>query len=652
MRRLSKIITSLVLCLIMCLSALTGCALITTNSQRDMNQVVATVKIDTQAPLDKIYKKDIVTSYLNYGYVYEQYYGYTTEQAILEIIDTLVNNRIYVQNAIKQLQLSADGVKDNTVTDVWDVKRYLTTEEQTDAEYNTLKNVNDFIESLISKGDEDTVKKDSLWEEVRTSPTNATNKTQELGHGDKSTYVEEGVLGYDKEEGNADNRNAYNKFVKILRANALLGKDFLGDVRTTDFYTQTLLNQYESKLIENYENKIKFEARGVTSTVATEKQAQLEAIMDNLISAYEERYEEQAEWSTTDFVTKLSEASVSEPILYGHGGHYGYVYNLLLGVSGTPLEAMISNLDSEVADIKDETLRKQTRLEKRETILSATTVKDLRSSWILSGYDFDGEKFTGDYTFAKDSANSLKFYGNVSLLKEATQTENAKYSVLDLQKLTLDGFITEMETYVYGAPKTVAGDNDASVSVYKAYQHTAKVEEYDAKINELLFAFSTDGGSLNTYKGYVVKPIPDGTDEEEYVQEFADGARRLMELGGYSYLICATDYGYHVMFFSEVFSVDYGYDNLVDYLNNEQDKSLNQQAWATELGTILSVIDDEKEMEKYQDNYLYLLYNSVYSTSINNALSNYKTETLNEYRYEEPGKFVKIYTERYKDLMK
>ena len=73
------------------------------------------------------------------------------------------------------------------------------------------------------------------------------------------------------------------------------------------------------------------------------------------------------------------------------------------------------------------------KAQQRRNILDATIVKDLRSSWLLSGYDFDitTNKFTGDYTFAKNSENSLAFQGKATKLRDANQEEgiSAKYRV-------------------------------------------------------------------------------------------------------------------------------------------------------------------------------------------------------------------------------
>jgi hypothetical protein len=74
-KHFAKII-SLALAVMMSLSVFTGCGLITTNAERDMKQEVATVSID-EAFNDKIYKRELVSGYVNYGYQYVTSYGYT-----------------------------------------------------------------------------------------------------------------------------------------------------------------------------------------------------------------------------------------------------------------------------------------------------------------------------------------------------------------------------------------------------------------------------------------------------------------------------------------------------------------------------------------------------------------------------------------------
>ena len=68
MRKIFVAITTLAMALVMSLSSLFGCKLITTNTESDMNQVVATVQSYPDAPKETVYKKDILVDYYNYLY--------------------------------------------------------------------------------------------------------------------------------------------------------------------------------------------------------------------------------------------------------------------------------------------------------------------------------------------------------------------------------------------------------------------------------------------------------------------------------------------------------------------------------------------------------------------------------------------------------
>ncbi len=614
MRKLFIKLAALVLVFVMCITSLVGCGLVTTDSERDMNQVVATIQIDGAPEADTIYKKDMIMAYLNYGYMYEQEYGYSTADTFKLIVDSLVNNRILVQSVIKAQYDEAKG---------WEIENYLSDDGKIEAKYSAIKSMNSIIESYKTQPDAE--KQDSLWSEVRAVPTNATNEVKE---DDKAAYVQAGVIMED----NAEFRKAYNKFIEILRQNELLGDDYkVNDITTTDFYKQTLKEAQESQLINEYQKVI---IDGVIAKFTKDENGNV--TLDKLNAAYLEKKDAQSELSNTQLVEKFSAATVEDPVLVGANGKYGYVYNLLLGADST-----LTKILEDVSANKDNLTKEQYALE-RKAILDETVVIDQRSSWITSGYDFDGTKFTGDYTLVENTENSLPFYGTVTEIKAATEDEGAKYRVDAVKNFNLKDFVKVMEEYVYGAEQT--GVADSNPSVYKKVQlpELAKDKEYENKINELLFAFSTDPGSLNTYKGYLIKPVPEGSNAEEYMQEFADGARELITMGGSSYIMVATDYGYHVMFFSEVLDANYGFNTLTDYLND----LYGAKDWVAELTEML------KDWNEYEDaeNYLYLLGNSLFSTEANNAVTNYQREVLNKYRYAENGG-VTIYEDRYADLL-
>ena len=493
--------------------------------------------------------------------------------------------------------------------------------------------MNDFIKNYLE--DNEDKFNDTLSATVRTVPTDAANEEKELDNGQKLTYIAKGI----DVNSSADRRKAYNEVVEVLEINELLGDDYNGDLKTTTYYKETLKSYQESKLLEKFEKCITDKARSTLT-------------FDNLKEQYSRKYTEQLNMNEADFAEKLSSATSGDPILVCNNGTFGYVYNLLLGAS-----------DAQTADIGEIKYDKKSPeyAKARRDILADTVVEDLRSTWLLSGYDFDlsTKCFTGDYTFAKDPANSLPFKGLVKHLNPNEVNEEdyaARYSVPYVQSYTLDNFIDMMETYLYGETKTP--EISSNPSVYKKVNVADEVEEYDAKINELLFAFSTDDGSLNTYKGYSSEPKPDAGKDETYMQEFADAAREILgqgadgnvvtAMGNNSYIMVATDYGYHVMFYSQVFDKNYNYASLESYLNAFYTVSDGGAAndWEAELTKMLTEWDDWKDTKSY----LYQLANAYISGSVDSELSYVQNILLNENVYGSNGAVVK-YADRYADLL-
>ena len=210
----------------------------------------------------------------------------------------------------------------------------------------------------------------------------------------------------------------------------------------------------------------------------------------------------------------------------------------------------------------------------------------------------------------------------------------------------MDAFIGLVNGYVYGGTDQALANKTASGSVYyKLNANSITVTEYDAKIQDLLFAFSTDPGSLNTYKGYAIKPAVDGAGQEEYVTEFADAGRELLGMGGNSYIVVGTDYGYHFMFFSQVFDTNYGYATLVDYLNSLLGEVKTEDYWKAQFDAMLKDWDEYED----KDSYLFLLSSEMTTSKVTSAQNLRQTNVINQYTYERPS--VKKYTKTYSELV-
>ncbi len=623
-----KLITliALIMSIVATFSVLSGCNLITKDSERDMAQKVAVVKIDdaiTDERLTTITKKDLMLAYINNGSALSEQ-NMTQAQAVNYIFNSLVDSKVVVQYAMSAFdkgEAPFDSVYLNPeITDKWDIKRYLTEEDLVDAEYSAKSIMASLIESYDEQEDE---KQDTALETVRTAPSNASH-THELTKEEKQKFNTD----FDKED--RFNRDSYLSAIKALDSNSLKGNKYDGTITSTDYYQSLLFSSYEDVILERY--SVEF----VGSSLA-------KVDFDQLSQAYLDKIDEQKAWSNTEFVNAFSNASVGSPVLYSAFGTYGYVYNLLLGVDSKQ-STSISEIKTDNPNISNEDYAV-----KRAEVLAETKIKDLRSTWITAGYDFDGTYFTGDYSFAKDTANALAFKGTTTHLNpdEANEDDyHAKYRVDSVEEFTLDAFITLMNTHLNATSTNeieYTGLNKKSVLNEKIYELSG-VSEYDEKINDLLFAFSTDSGSLNTFKGYAIKPAVDGNDSEQYVETFAEAGRILIQNAKDGYVIVASDYGYHVMFFSEVLTPNVaGYATLTEYLiANEGDKN-----WQEEYAQMIS------NWAEYENttSYLYLLTSELSASRVNDELSKEKTKIVNQYRYGENKGAVKEYRNAFANLL-
>lgn len=662
-------IAAAALSLAMGVSALTGCNLVTTDNQKDMNLVVAEVSIGGNAPVEKILKKDLLLMYMNYGYSYMNSGSYTMKQVFEMLMNNLVNNVLMKQSAM--VDAHGGELADMKAED-FKANKYLTDYEKSKALYNTNKAFNDLIENYIEK-DEETEETETTTEETRTAPTGASVYAEKIKGLDKfkeeyagtpvpTTDEEWEKAFYDDyngkgfkhggiENGFDDNmspkadtedvnyseiRSAYNKVLKALEVNGLIGDDFdfqKDDIYVTDYYKDTLNSQEESILLTNYEKKIK------TNIIK-------EVTYNDLSARYKEMYDAQVKGTVSDFEKLISEASVSKPVLYVNAGGYGFVYNLLLGVDDVQ-KAQIEKIN---ADTKDTAERK----EKRNAILAKTTARDLRSTWITAGYDFDYDtlSFTGDYAIAE---NPLPFKGTVEWLNETEKDDEdykAKYKATATEYY-LDDFIKVMKDYLYGDSQSSTGNAD----FYRIVELDTAIDgkEFDDKVNELLFAFSTDGGSLNTYKGYTITPVPGVDGSETYMQEFADAARQVITMPRGSCIVAGTDYGYHFIFHSQSLTANSGYPTLTEYLNAVE----GNKNWEEEYAQMIADIDKYAE-DGDTDSFLYQLQQAYVSSILSTRVTNAQNAVINQYKnknddgeYNEYKKdYVKLYTKRYSEYLK
>lgn len=87
---------ALVLCLVVCLSVVTGCNLISRNDKAYFEAIVCTITF-ADGTKDEITKRELLMGYNSYGYNYEQNYGQTRKEAIKTTLDSIVDQHLTIK---------------------------------------------------------------------------------------------------------------------------------------------------------------------------------------------------------------------------------------------------------------------------------------------------------------------------------------------------------------------------------------------------------------------------------------------------------------------------------------------------------------------------------------------------------------------------
>lgn len=548
------------------------------------------------------------------------------------------------------------------------LKYYLTDFGKTDEEsmkdynvavYSLKKSLNDALDSAeanyIKEDDEEHEHGDS-----RTMPTNVDAEKEDYYAVDYDIYTGRNALtscgeAYEKVDGSTPTtrKKAYNAFLSNLQSYGLVGKDEdTSKITGLDYYYEELSSALAQALVSKYNEELNEVAQnGLTFEKAQEK--------------YEKLFADQKTVYTKDedaFATALDSVSDEKFVLYGQK-NFGFVYNILIPFSSSQDRAYTA-AKSKLANDENGVFNA------RKAILKQVEAEDLRSAWfyteddvnysyVATGNYYENGLNKGDKTYLFFENNTIaqgdryesltQYAGQYPYNGVVVEGEDEGDFEFTPNKLGINQFISEMEAYieeVSGAKATgnyneaayesdnakatyvdSEGETDWSKFVYykgsvaldtfnAAYYFKRDTQAYKAlsAVNELMFAYSTDTGCLNTYMGYVVSPY-----KTNFVSEF-EYAAQIAVLGGVgTYVVVPSDYGWHIIYCSFVY--DGSNDGKVYGEFNEADMS--------EEGTLS-----------------YLFYESLKSSTA----SNYTTE-MQEILLEEYKDSATYYTKAYQDLL-
>ncbi len=455
---------------------------------------------------------------------------------------------------------------------------------------------------------------------------------------------------YEKLDGSTTStrQKAYNAFLANLQGyNMIGGKDEAKDISKV-----TSLNYYyvelSSILGQSLVNKYFEELQEKAAENLTEEYVQ--AKYGEIYAAQKAAYEQ----SPSAFETAMDGVSDTSFILYGLDG-FGFVYNILIPFS-TEQENAYTTAKNNKANTQNDLFKI------RRNILNGVKAKDVRDSWFSTDEheNYATEREDGWYFFtdqtgkANTKYENLKHYVGLANYHGTVEKDEDGEFVCTPKKLSIDEFIFAFNHYINAVSGeyslTAQGAKNAAYEANDLADDKGKVSDYDkfvyyrgnvsgldgatasdyfnkdtaiyravSAVNELMFTYSTDTGCLNTYYGYAVSPY--GTD---FVKEFEYAAQDVVKRGAGNYAVCATDYGWHLVFATYVYKAPEGATGYDVYGGYD----------ATEAET--------------EGTFSNLFYESLKTSAGEKRTTDVQNDVLN--RYNNDGS-VTLFKDRYKDLL-
>lgn len=415
---------------------------------------------------------------------------------------------------------------------------------------------------------------------------------------------------YEKKEGSTSytRSRAYAQFIHALRENYLIGEDEkdVTDVTALSYFTTELKSQLEQMLINKFYATLAYKAAQTMS--ATTLQESYQTLLNS----------QEASTESSSFTTTMDSLSDTSFVVYSpENRKFGFVYNILLpfNTNQTKLLDSIRYTDGtkEYYAARNTNAGLLSSVEAKDQRASWFNGSEDYSFEATGDYyknAYNSAEGKTNYLFFKDSyvengegieryAGKYPFNGTAE--KKDDGTYKLTYNLLDI-----DGFIDEMESYVgyvtenssvasgkyysgtldnlaqwnaadkesstfYSVtadyfPKDANGVIDQSANIYYkgsvsnlgftadgALDKTTNSYKVISAVNELMFAYSTDTGCLNSYLGYSIAAKEEAT---SYVAEFEYAAQQAVNDGAGvgNYYVVATDYGWHIIYVSFVYT--------------------------------------------------------------------------------------------------
>ena len=683
---LTKIL-SLAIALVCAVGVFSGCSLVKTNTAKDSNLIVAKVQIEDDINPTIIYKRDMYSAYVSYGYYYVNNYGYTISDTYQMILDNLEQNAVVVQfakmelvklfNEVKAKQAASEDLTDfqeyfiSNIGKISDLSQDVTTNlevngsidtfvteyQYAESVYNVKKGINDLIDSFIEEEEEEdehshdhvelteranpyeepteedleewelkndvpseedvkivAKKLDMEYEEI---PASVSANTYDL-----NMYL---YKNYNYDVSTKERQRAFNQAISGYRSLGIIDKNEYHNSSKAleyDYFKDQIETEKAQKLVSFYQASL-------------EDQVKAEQLTNQMLyKDYQDLYKTQEKKFKNDYSayeTAMGAATDESPVVYHPFDGYGYVSNLLLGFS--------DNQTAELTLYKGQNgIKAENVTAFRNNLAKTIIVKDQRLAWATKGlgvyendvYTFEDKYFLTENTALKDLLKS--YIGTVENAYD--HTEEDENGLEKTEWFVSNGVATSISygdfynDYLVNCFGFDANRQNVTFDT-KTKTGFATLSNYDDNsMRDVIYAFSTDPGSITSKNGYLYSPFTSAT---QYVPEFAAAAKAIVDNGEGTYTLVVTDYGVHVMVCLDKISATTEMigDDFIAYLN----------------GNANSLTEEQKEfIDNFKKNKQDSLISSYVSEKANTFVKKYLEEDSDSYA-------TVFYKDNYKDLI-
>lgn len=495
----------------------------------------------------------------------------------------------------------------------------------------------------------------------RTTPTGA-NQTNLYNLAKDSivgiyTGYENATNGYTKLPGSTTvtRTRAFTQFLSSLVNNGLIerGENYT-DITKLNYYLIECITQYESFLATKF-----------SATIAT--------LSPDIDAGVEQEYNRlkaiQQSMSDSEFITTMDSLTDTSAIVATPNGTYGYMYNLLIPFNASQ-EAQLKGYEDKQSvtyyRARNSLAQGIVAIDQRTPWITGATnysfnADNVKASYVTkiatnttnknyfvssnanntSNYLFFNENF-GQYGRAEGLTRYAGLYAyNGIVIDNNDGTLIAQPNAVpieDFMKKEFEGYlkyilgdsnIQATPTQAFDWSKSYSTQNDYSFSIVYKNKVTNLDQNYYpgivsggttfgtsyralSAVNELVFAYSTDTGSLNKPYGYGMST----TAPTEYVPEFEYAGKELLKQDEGTYFAVVTDFGVHIMYLARKYT-----QNTVETYDKNK------------IGEVGSFS------------------NFFYNITVNSVIGTFTSNTHNQYMEQiNTNKTIKLYTNRYKDL--